>query len=123
MLERWVGLKSVLRVYRKRVDKKSGATSAETSYYISSITDLERLHKAIRSHWSIENHLHHCLDVYLQQDASHKVQGNVPQIMDIVLKINLFILMHLKVKLGTSLPRLQKQLSRKTPQQIIKLNF
>lgn len=32
VLERWVGLKSVLRVYRKRVDKKSGATSEETSY-------------------------------------------------------------------------------------------
>lgn len=73
-------LKSVLRVYHKRVDKKSGSTSEGTSHYISSLTDLERLKAAIRSHWAIENHLHHCLDVYLGQDDSHKTRGNAPQI-------------------------------------------
>lgn len=50
ILERWIGLKSVLRVYRKRVDKKSGSTSEETSYYSSSLTDLGRLKAVIRSH-------------------------------------------------------------------------
>ncbi|MDY5858600.1 MAG: ISAs1 family transposase [Porphyromonas sp.] len=107
ILERWAGLKSVLRVSRRREDKKTGKASEETVYYISLIADLERLRQAIRSHWAIENNLHHCLDVYLGQDASHKRLGNVPQIMDVVLKINLFILMHLREKAGLSIPMLQ----------------
>lgn len=123
ILERWEGLKSILRVSRKREDKKTGKVSEETAYYISSIADLERLHNAIRAHWAIENNLHHCLDVYLGQDASHKRLGNVPQIMDIILKVNLFILMHLREKTGLSIPRLQKKLSRHTPKQIIALKL
>lgn len=123
ILERWAGLKSVLRVSRKREDKKTSKVSEETVYYISSIADLERLRQAIRSHWAIENNLHHCLDVYLGQDTSHKRLGNVPQIMDVILKINLFILMHLREKTGLSIPRLQKKLSRNTPEQITALSF
>lgn len=122
-MERWEGLKSLLRVSHRREDKKTGKVSEETLYYISSISDLERLRQTIRSHWAIENNLHHCLDVYLGQDASHKRLGNVPQIMDVVLKINLFILMHLREKTGLSIPRLQKKLSRNTPEQITELNF
>lgn len=123
ILERWAGLKSVLRVSRRREDKKTSKVSEETVYYISSIAELERLRQAIRSHWAIENYLHHCWDVYLGQDASHKRLGNVPQIMDLVLKINLFILMHLREKTGLSIPRLQKKLSRNTPEQITALSF
>ena len=42
--------------------------SYETRYYISSLTDVEKASKAIRSHWGIENRLHWTLDVLMSED-------------------------------------------------------
>ena len=39
MLTRWKGLKSIHKVVRKRQDKRSGKTSEEMVYYISSSTE------------------------------------------------------------------------------------
>lgn len=123
ILSRWFALRSVHKVTRIREDKKSGKRSEETSYYISSSEDLPRLRQAIRGHWAIENQLHYCLDVFLGQDVSHKRVGNVAQIMDIIQKINLFIIQRLKQEMKTSIPRLQKKLARLKPKQIIELKF
>lgn len=83
VLTRWKGLRSIHKVVRKRRDKKSDKTSEEVAYYISSLTDLSLLKQAIRGHWAIENKLHHCLDVYFGDDASHK---RTPAIVAMVLK-------------------------------------
>ena len=40
----------------------------ETRYYISSLRDVEKAAKAIRSHWGIENKLHWSLDVLTRED-------------------------------------------------------
>jgi len=90
---------------------------------ITSEHEISRLKDAIRNHWSIKNNFHHCLDVYFLQDASHKIARNVPQIMDIVMNVNLFIITRLKEKMKTSIPRMQKRLSRMKPKQITKLKF
>ena len=90
------------RVVRKRLDKKSGKTSEEVVYYISSSTESSLLRQSIRGHWAIENNLHHYLDVYLGHDASHKRAKNVAQIMDIVQKTNLFIITRLKTSMKNS---------------------
>jgi len=81
------------------------------------------LKNAIRNHWSIKNNLNHCLDVYFLQDASHKIARNIPQIMDIVMNVNLFIITRLKEKMKISIPRMQKRLSRMNPEQITKFEF
>ena len=60
VLTRWKGLKSIHKVVRKRRDKKSGKTSEEMAYYISSSTESSLLRQSIRGHWAIENNLHHC---------------------------------------------------------------
>ena len=93
MLTRWKELKSIHRVVRKRLDKRSGKTREEMVYYISSSTESSLLKQSIRGAWEIENNLHHCLDVCFGHDASHKRAKNVAQIMDIIQKINLFIIM------------------------------
>ncbi|HBJ77052.1 MAG TPA: ISAs1 family transposase, partial [Porphyromonadaceae bacterium] len=70
ILSRWTDLQSIVKVTRTREFKKTCEKRQEISYYISSEHEMSRLKDAIKNHWSIENNLHHCLDVYFLQDAS-----------------------------------------------------
>ena len=87
------------RIVRKRLDKKSGKTSEEVVYYISSSTESSLLRQSIRAHWEIENNLHHYLCVCVGHDASHKRAKDVAQIMDIIQMTNLFITTRLKTSM------------------------
>jgi len=66
----WPELACVAAVTTRRTDKKSGQTSTETRFFISSLPgDAETMLKATQAHWSIENNLHWTLDVILGEDA------------------------------------------------------
>ena len=65
--EDWHKLNSVVMVKSKR-EVIGQEPSQETRYYISSLTDVEKAAKAIRSHWGIENKLHWSLDVLMNED-------------------------------------------------------
>jgi len=68
-LEKWPGLRSVTLVESKRNLK--GKTTIEYRYYLSSLSaDAERIGKAIRGHWGIENSLHWVLDVVFNEDKA-----------------------------------------------------
>jgi predicted transposase YbfD/YdcC len=43
-------------------------SSQETRCFLSSLTDVEKAARAIRSHWGIENKLHWTLDVLMNED-------------------------------------------------------
>jgi predicted transposase YbfD/YdcC len=63
----WADLHSVIQVERTRVVKER--MSVERFYYISSMAaKAEDFSRRIRGHWSIENQLHHCLDVSFDED-------------------------------------------------------
>ena len=63
----WKDLKSICCVRSTRVLNQQSTT--ELRYYISSReSNAESLGKGIRSHWSIENKLHHVLDVAYEED-------------------------------------------------------
>lgn len=65
----WEGLRSIAAVTSTRTNKKTGETSTETRFYISSLTaDPDILLDATRSHWSIENRVHWVLDVIFRED-------------------------------------------------------
>jgi predicted transposase YbfD/YdcC len=65
----WSKLRSIVAVACARMDKKTGATSKETRFFISSLPpDPEQLQAAVRAHWSIENNLHWTLDVTFRED-------------------------------------------------------
>jgi predicted transposase YbfD/YdcC len=71
----WAGLKSVMMVksYRKLWNKET----EETRFYISSLdSDGEKISRAIRSHWGIENSLPWTLDVTYREDASRIRKGH-----------------------------------------------
>ncbi|TVO64217.1 ISAs1 family transposase [Denitromonas ohlonensis] len=72
--EQWEGLRSFAIVERLR--KVGERTSHECRYYISSLpADAARIAHAVRSHWEIENRLHWCLDVQLNEDQSRVRTG------------------------------------------------
>lgn len=65
--EDWMDLRSIICIRSTRV--LNNQTSTELRFYISSEdANSESLGKAIRSHWGIENKVHHVLDVAYQED-------------------------------------------------------
>jgi len=64
----WAGLRSLVRIESVRqIGEKS---TTERRYFLSSLTgSAKRVLRAVRSHWGIENALHHVLDVSLNEDA------------------------------------------------------
>jgi predicted transposase YbfD/YdcC len=67
-LHEWDGLKTVVKVDRKREFKngknKGKEAEIETSYYLSlRLLTAKEASEFIRGHWRIENSLHHVLDV------------------------------------------------------------
>ena len=65
----WQDLASFAVVERLRT--VGDQTSTERVFYLSSLpADAERIARAVRSHWEIENRLHWCLDVQFNEDQS-----------------------------------------------------
>jgi predicted transposase YbfD/YdcC len=69
-LAAWPGLLTLVMVIRVVTCQATGVTTTETSYFISSLRpNAQRIGRAIRGHWSIENGLHWVLDVVFREDA------------------------------------------------------
>lgn len=123
-LAKWKGLKTIHKMTRKRIDKKTGKSSSETTYYISSMTENNKIFKLIRQHWAVENKLHYMLDMLFKEDYSTKRARNAAQNINIVNKINLTIIQRLKEKeKNSSTLRIRKKLARMTPLQIFNLEL
>lgn len=74
----WSGLHTIVRVFRTR--HLWNKTEQEVMFYLTSLPpDAQRLGKAIRQHWSIENQLHWVLDVTFGEDACRIRTGNAPE--------------------------------------------
>ena len=73
----WCDLRTVVAIDRVRTVK---TTTLERSYYITSHKpDPKLLADKIRRHWSIENQLHHCLDVTFGDDRRRIHDENAAQ--------------------------------------------
>lgn len=74
----WAGLQSVVMVIRVR--QLWNKTTREVQFYLSSLPcDAQRIGRAIRAHWGIENQLHWVLDVTFGEDASRIRNGHSPE--------------------------------------------
>jgi len=74
--ERWTGLKAIGMVESEC--HSNGKMSRERRYYITSLDDMDLFHRAVRSHWGIENGLHWRLDMTFREDESRIRRGNAP---------------------------------------------
>ena len=89
--EQWPGLTTFGVVQSERTIK--GKTSREERLYIGSIpVKAKLLAHAVRSHWEVENRLHWCLDVCLNDDQARARVKNSAQNLAIVRRMVLNIL-------------------------------
>jgi predicted transposase YbfD/YdcC len=81
----WPGVAQVAQLIRTVTTKKTGKTSLEVVYIITTLSREQacpqRLLELVRGHWSIENGSHHVRDVTFLEDRSRLRTGNAPQIL------------------------------------------
>jgi len=81
----WPGVAQVAQLTRTVTTKKTGETSIEIVYLITTLTreqaTPERLLELVRGHWCIENRSHYVRDVTFAEDRSRLRTGNAPEIL------------------------------------------
>ena len=104
--EQWQDLRSFAIIERERT--VGDHTSIERAYYISSLpADAARIARAVKSHWEVENRLHWCLDVQLNEDQSRVRTGFAANNLAIVRHIVMNLLrLNTTVKAGIKNKRL-----------------
>ena len=86
----WPGLAAIGKVVRTRETRAKVIT--ETAYYpLSAPLSADRFGQVARSHWAVENSLHWCLDVIMNEDNARNRLGSGPH--------NLAILRHMALNL------------------------
>lgn len=83
--DQWPALGQVLQIKRTIADKRTGRTTTDTAYAITSLSahraTPHQLLQAWREHWHIENKLHWVRDVTFDEDRSTVRAGNIPHVM------------------------------------------
>lgn len=86
--EQWRDVQSFAVIERTRII--GGKSTVERRHYISSLpADAERIARAVRSHWEVENRLHWCLDVQFGDDYARARTGHVAHNLALVRHIAL----------------------------------
>lgn len=118
--ENWTGLQSIIKITSERTIKKTGLNSCETRFYISSLTrDAKLINNYIRSHWSIENNLHWCMDVIMKEDGQLNYVGNASENMNMMKKIALAMLANEKNLKASKRKKMKKALIDKTYRELL----
>lgn len=87
----WKGLETIGAIYRCR--EVEGRTEESQVFFISSLPcKVRTIAKHLRSHWGIENRLHHVLDVTFTEDSSRIRKGTGPEISSVFRRLALNIL-------------------------------
>ena len=90
--ELWSGLKRVGLV-ESEIRIKGKPPMIEKRYYLLSLDGgVKRFAQGVRSHWSIENQLHWCLDVAFNEDDSRIRSGYAPENIALIRHIALNLL-------------------------------
>ena len=82
----WTHLNGIGMVKTSVTSTKTGESTQESRYFITSLTDVSRFAYAVRKHWSIESQLHWQLDVTFCEDHSRARKDNSPLNLNILRK-------------------------------------
>lgn len=110
----------IVRVERLHQPKGKEAKQS-THYYITSLQDdLPRLQQVIRSHWSVENQLHHTLDVIFSEDSLVAQVNNLSNNLSLIRKVALNLLTAHHGVVGTKKRRMIAGLNESERDKLIK---
>ena len=88
----YADLRQVVRVVRY-YEPTGKAAKTTTHYYVTNLSQgIDSLKKLIRSHWAIENNLHHTLDVVFGEDATVAQTNNLCGNLSLIRKFALNML-------------------------------
>jgi predicted transposase YbfD/YdcC len=105
----WRKLTSLVMVQRER--RRGEQSQTETAYFISSLPpDAERLLRAVRHHWRIENSLHWVLDVIFHEDDARLRIGDGAENFAILRRMVLNLLKRHPAKLSLKRKRFKAAL-------------
>lgn len=81
----WPGVAQVLRRTCRRTHLRTGKTTVQIRYAITSLApdqvSLRQLEQLWRGHWTIENQVHHVRDVSFGEDANRVRTGNAVEVL------------------------------------------
>jgi predicted transposase YbfD/YdcC len=81
----WPGVKQVLRRTCRRTNLRTGQTTVQVRYAITSLApdqvSLVQLAQLWRNHWTIENRVHYVRDVSFGEDAGRMRTGNAVEVL------------------------------------------
>jgi predicted transposase YbfD/YdcC len=106
-LQRWTGIRSLVMILSER--RIGEEIEIQDRYYISSLeSNAEKILKAKRSYWGIENRLHWVLDIAFYEDHSRVRKDHAPQNFAVLrhMALNLLKQEH-SVKAGIKAKRLK----------------
>lgn len=87
----WAGLRTVVMIIRVR--HLWNQVTREVQFYLTSLPcDAQRIGRAIRLHWGIENQLHWVLDVTFAEDDSRIRRGHGPENFTLLRRMALSVL-------------------------------
>jgi len=93
----WPGLAAIGKVVRIR--ETAARTTTETAYYLlSTALSAQRLSAVVRAHRDIENQLHWCLDVVMNEDKARNRRDNGPSNLAILRRMALNVMRQDKTK-------------------------
>jgi predicted transposase YbfD/YdcC len=87
----WASLNTIVRVTATRTSVKTGEITQAVRYYICSLKHpgAERIQRAVREHWGVENGLHWTLDMAMNEDQSRIRTDHAPANMSVLRHIAL----------------------------------
>jgi predicted transposase YbfD/YdcC len=106
-LQHWPGLKTLVMIENER--RTGEVVEKQRMYYITSLeNDAEKILRAKRNHWQIENSLHWVLDIAFNEDHSRVRKDNGPENLAIIRQMALNLLKQEKtLKVGIKGKRLR----------------
>ena len=118
----WPGIKTIIRIEARRINKGTGKSEQNCRYYISSKKQKAKyFNQDIRDHWAIENKLHWSLDVNFKEDSARKRSGNSANNFTLFSKIALNLLKQCDEKLSVNNKRLKALLNNEFREQLINI--
>jgi predicted transposase YbfD/YdcC len=86
------GLKALGRIESERISAGGKVSRAVHYVVLSRLLKPERMLQVVRTHWSVENHLHRQLDVVFFEDDARSRKNNAPANLSVIRRMALDIL-------------------------------